>query len=123
MKEKKHYIIEDIHGEYQTLLALVEKLPKDVELIFVGDLIDRGLQSREIIAYIRKHNHTVVRGNHEQFMIEDGQKLIDKLLADEEVSMTNTWVFSGGLETLLSYGLLEKQEDVYAFVKNMEGIA
>ena len=123
MKAKNHYIIGDIHGEYQTLLALIEKLPKDANLIFVGDLIDRGLQSREIIAYIREHNHAVVRGNHEQFMIEDGQKLIGKLLADEEVSMTNTWVFAGGIETLLSYGLLKQQEDVYEFVKNMEGIA
>ena len=35
--------------------------------------IDRGLQSREIISYIRENNHQVVRGNHEQFMIEDGQ--------------------------------------------------
>jgi len=63
---KNHYIIGDIHGEFQKLLALIEKLPKDSKLIFVGDLIDRGLQSREIIAYIREHNHQVVRGNHEQ---------------------------------------------------------
>jgi len=45
---QKHYIIGDVHGEYQTLLALVAKLPKDTKFIFVGDLIDRGLQSREI---------------------------------------------------------------------------
>ena len=117
-----HYIIGDIHGEYKILLELIDKLPKDAKLIFVGDLIDRGLQSREIIEYIRAKNYQVVRGNHEQFMIEDGQKLIDKLLADQEVSMTNTWVFAGGIETLLSYGLLEKQEEVYLFVKNIEGI-
>jgi len=64
-KTEKHYIIGDIHGEYQTLLALVAKLPKDAKLIFVGDLIDRGLQSRELVEYIRKNNHQVVRGNHE----------------------------------------------------------
>jgi serine/threonine protein phosphatase 1 len=118
-----HYIIGDIHGEYQKLLALVEKLPKDAKLIFVGDLIDRGLQSRETIAYIRELNYPVARGNHEQFMIEDGQKLIDTLLADQEVNMSNVWIFAGGIETLSSYGLLEKQGDVYGFVKSMEGIA
>jgi len=37
-----HYIIGDIHGEYQVLLKLIEKLPKDAKLIFVGDLIDKG---------------------------------------------------------------------------------
>jgi len=120
---QKHYIIGDIHGEYKTLLELIDKLPKDAKLIFVGDLIDRGLQSREIIEYIRARDYQVVRGNHEQFMIEDGQKLIDNLLADKEVSMTNTWVFAGGIETLLSYGLLEKHEDTYLFVKDLEGIA
>ena len=119
---QQHYIIGDIHGEFKTLLALIAKLQKNAKLIFVGDLIDRGLQSREIIEYIRTNKHQVVRGNHEQFMIEDGQKLIDKLLADQEVSMSNTWVFAGGIETLLSYGLLEKQEDVYQFVKDVEGI-
>jgi serine/threonine protein phosphatase 1 len=46
---QKHYIIGDIHGEYKILLKLIAKLPKDAKLIFVGDLIDRGLQSREII--------------------------------------------------------------------------
>ena len=119
---QNHYIIGDIHGEYQKLLDLVAKLPKEAKLIFVGDLIDRGLQSRELIAYIRTTNHQVVRGNHEQFMIEDGQILIDKLLADEELTMSNTWVFAGGIETLLSYGLLEKQEDTYQFIKDLEGI-
>jgi serine/threonine protein phosphatase 1 len=120
---QKHYIIGDIHGEYKTLLKLIDKLPKDAKLIFVGDLIDRGLQSREIIYYIREHNHQVVRGNHEQFMIEDGQKLINKLLADEEVNMSSIWIFADGIETLLSYGLLEKQDDSYQFIKNMDGIA
>ena len=48
-KMQKHYIIGDIHGEYKILLKLIAKLPKDAKLIFVGDLIDRGLQSREII--------------------------------------------------------------------------
>ena len=120
---KKHYVIGDIHGEFQKLLALIAKLPKDANLIFVGDLIDRGLQSREIVAYIREHNYQVIRGNHEQFMIEDGQKLIDALLADRDVDMGRVWIFAGGIETLLSYGLLEKQGDVYQFVKDLEGIA
>jgi serine/threonine protein phosphatase 1 len=120
---QNHYIIGDVHGDYKKLLALVEKLPKAANLIFVGDLIDRGLRSREVIAYVREYKHQVIRGNHEQFMIEDGQTLIDGLLADEEVSMGKTWIFAGGIETLISYGLLEKQEDAYQFVKDKEGIA
>ncbi len=119
---QKHYIIGDIHGEYQTLLALIAKLPKDAKLIFVGDLIDRGLQSREIISFVRKHNHQVVRGNHEEFMIEEGQKIADKLLSYEEVSMSNIWLFCGGIETLISYGLLDIEEDRYQFIEDLEKI-
>jgi serine/threonine protein phosphatase 1 len=117
-----HYIIGDIHGEYKMLLALIEKLPKDAKLIFVGDLIDRGLESCEIIEYVRANNHQVVRGNHEEFMIEDGQELIDKLLANEEIKMNKMWFYAGGIETLLSYGLVEKEENSYKCVKNLEGI-
>ena len=59
-KMKKHYIIGDVHGEYTTLLALLEKIPKDSEIIFVGDLIDRGFRSREVVALVRKRGYQVV---------------------------------------------------------------
>ena len=36
------YIIGDVHGCYDTLMALIAKLPEDAEIVFVGDLIDRG---------------------------------------------------------------------------------
>jgi len=42
-----HYIIGDVHGEYDTLMRLVSKIPSEAKLIFVGDLIDRGSQSVE----------------------------------------------------------------------------
>jgi serine/threonine protein phosphatase 1 len=120
---KNHYVIGDIHGDYEQLLDLVSKLPKDVNLIFVGDLIDRGLQSREVVQYLRENNYQVIKGNHEQFMVEEGQLLVDKLLADEEVQMNNVWMFAGGIETLQSYGVLEYDGFAYKFVKNIEGIA
>ena len=44
-----HYIIGDVHGEYDTLMRLVSKIPSEAKLIFVGDLIDRGSQSVEVI--------------------------------------------------------------------------
>lgn len=68
----KHYIIGDVHGEYDTLAALVEKLPKDADVVFVGDLIDRGAKSKEVIEFMRKNNYRSVLGNHEQLMIEYG---------------------------------------------------
>ena len=35
-------IIGDVHGCFDTLIALIAKLPTDAKIIFVGDLIDRG---------------------------------------------------------------------------------
>lgn len=40
------YVIGDIHGHFDTLEALINKIPKNSEIIFVGDLIDKGLKSR-----------------------------------------------------------------------------
>ena len=62
------YIIGDVHGNFQTLKALISKLPKNSEIIFVGDLVDRGLNSKEVIEFIRINNYKCVLGNHEKLM-------------------------------------------------------
>ncbi len=72
MKKQNHYIIGDIHAEYQTLLALVEKLPKDARLIFVGDLISRGSQGKEVIDFVRNNAFCCLRGNHEEYLLKFG---------------------------------------------------
>ena len=58
-------IIGDVHGCYKTLIALIEKLPKDRNITFVGDLIDRGPGSKDVVEFVRKNNYRCVRGNHE----------------------------------------------------------
>lgn len=54
------YVIGDIHGHYDTLLALIDKigldlnnLSNDVELVFLGDLIDRGPRSADVVALVK----------------------------------------------------------------------
>ena len=40
-----HYVIGDIHGCYQDMIALLNKIEsqdQDAQIIFVGDFIDRG---------------------------------------------------------------------------------
>ena len=101
------YIIGDIHGEYATLLALIAKLPKDAELIFVGDLIDRGASSREVIAFIRENNHRAVLGNHEELMINYGTSFTKTYPKSTNPSFLHNWYNNGGDATLFSYGLLK----------------
>ncbi len=114
----KHYIIGDIHGEYQMLLALISKLPKDVRLIFVGDLINRGEQSQEVIAFVKEHAFAVVRGNHEEYLLKYGSLFLDQMESSHQSS--SIWPYKAISSTLRSYGLLS--EDSNKVIYNKAGI-
>ncbi|MFA6145024.1 MAG: metallophosphoesterase [Sulfurimonas sp.] len=100
-----HYVIGDVHGHYQTLISLVEKLPDDARLVFVGDLIDRGPQSAEVVRFLRKNNHLCVMGNHEDLMAYYGQFVLNAYKNDKPIGICNEWGSNGGVETLISYGI------------------
>ena len=51
----KIFAIGDIHGCFDKLQKLINQLPIDREtdtLVFIGDYIDRGSSSREVIDYV-----------------------------------------------------------------------
>jgi len=102
----RHCIVGDVHGEYKALLNLVAKTPQNTQLIFVGDLIDRGSQSAHVIKFVRENNYACVKGNHEEMMIEYGQKFINSVENNRPIDSDNLWLQHGGKETLLSYGLV-----------------
>ena len=60
------YIIGDVHGEFDSLKALKDKLPQNANLVFVGDLVDRGKKSKEVIDFVKDNNYLCVLGNHEK---------------------------------------------------------
>ena len=116
----KHYVIGDVHGHYRTLLALVQKLPKDARLVFVGDLVDRGPQSMEVVKFVREGGHLCVMGNHEELMIAHGQMLIDAYRNGGEISLCNNWFLNGGVHTARSYGIVKLKEGKPAKVEAYE---
>src|SRR5258708_257306 len=68
------FAIGDIHGDAAHLFKLLSCLPTLDEgdtLVFLGDYVDRGPRSREVVEYVRcLHEHTpakvvALRGNHE----------------------------------------------------------
>ena len=63
------WVIGDVHGEYDILMQLIEKLPKNAKLCFVGDLVDRGEKSAEVLDFVMENNHFCVLGNHELMML------------------------------------------------------
>ncbi len=78
--------IGDVHGMFDLLLKLIDKLPKNNELCFLGDLIDRGPESKEVVDYVRDNNHLCVMGNHEDMMLD----------AFTHIESENIWIYNGG---------------------------
>lgn len=101
--QEQIYIIGDVHGCYKTLVALVNKLPnkQNSKICFVGDLIDRGNDSRNVVKFVRDNGFDCILGNHEYFMIES----LPKILKDKNKIATEKWTSkkAGGIATLSSY--------------------
>ncbi len=101
------YAIGDIHGRNDLLTMLLKMLVQDakaftgkVTLVFIGDYIDRGPDSKGVIDTLRKaipDSWTTVflRGNHEQAMLDF---LVEPQLRAE-------WLAWGGIQALESYGV------------------
>uniref|UniRef100_UPI00403F49B0 metallophosphoesterase n=1 Tax=Pseudomonas sp. G166 TaxID=3094846 RepID=UPI00403F49B0 len=72
-KKGRDFVVGDIHGHFKLLTTALDKLDFDTELdrIFsVGDLIDRGPDSIDVLNWLEKPWFHAVRGNHEQMLID-----------------------------------------------------
>lgn len=104
------YIIGDVHGCYKTLLALIEQFPnkQNSKICFVGDLIDKGPNSKDVINFVKDNNYDWVLGNHEKYFIEYSRYL-EKRLSYFDIK---SWFGkNGGKETINSYrvnGILDE---------------
>lgn len=96
---EKTYVIGDVHGCYHTLLKLIDKLPKDAKLIFVGDLCDKGNYSKEVIEYVKSQKHICIKGNHEHLY----EKHILEAVAHNKASKWSSDKRYGGKQTITSY--------------------
>lgn len=87
-------IVGDIAGRYDEFLELVIKMPEADLLIAVGDLVDRGPKSREVIQWFidNKDKAIALYGNHEDMMV----------VGYEEKQYGN-WFRNGGTHTVKSY--------------------
>lgn len=93
------YVIGDVHGCFHTLQNLLLELPKDAELIFVGDLCDKGNFSKDVINFVMKNEYLCVKGNHEHLM----QKYMHDAVLHDKHSPWSSDKCYGGLVTLDSF--------------------
>ena len=95
------FVIGDIHGCYERLKTLLKKLhiKNNDMLIFLGDYIDRGTDSKKVVEEVinlKSQYHIItLLGNHEKMLLD----ILQKSLPIE------MWLFNGGETTLLSYGI------------------
>ncbi len=100
------YAISDIHGEdnkFRELLKLLRLKKTDI-LYLLGDYIDRGNQSKEVLDTIfllleNKFDVRCIRGNHEQMLLD--------VLNGNDVSDEVAWLKNGGSTTLDSFSTSE----------------
>ena len=103
------YAIGDIHGRADLLKRLLDVIEEDcaeieqqAHIIFLGDYIDRGFQSRQVISTLielgenSKYKTTFLKGNHEQAMLH--------FMRDHKIGPD--WASFGGRETLISYNVV-----------------
>ena len=67
------WVIGDIHGCFESLLALedaIRKVDPSATFVAVGDLVDRGPDSMQVVEHFcTSELHTSVMGNHEEFLL------------------------------------------------------
>lgn len=114
----KKYIIGDVHGCFRTLQGLLSKLPKDANasnIVFLGDLIDRGPENRKVINFVRDGGYDCVKGNHEDLMIRD---LFNTREYNSPIHM-GAWCVNGGDKTLQEYNT---PDELQADVDYLDGL-
>lgn len=78
----RDFVVGDIHGMFPQLEALLEQVSFDTNcdrLFSVGDLVDRGRHSRDVLRWLDYPWFHPVRGNHDQFVIDSGDEAEDRL--------------------------------------------
>jgi len=104
------YAVGDVHGRLDLLTELLEKIdrhsrslpdPRTQHVILLGDLIDRGEQSSQVVDYVyniqKKTDQLIVlMGNHEELMLR---------ALNSEYGIFRAWMRIGGDATLRSFGM------------------
>lgn len=109
------YAVGDIHGCSGLLRALLKLIVTDdlqrhdveiKKLIFLGDYVDRGPNSKETLDILLHElpegfDTIFLKGNHEAILLE----------ALEDQKKADMWLINGGIETLASYGIKKPSGD------------
>jgi serine/threonine protein phosphatase 1 len=102
------FAISDIHGcfkPFYELIVNIVKLKKSDRLILLGDYIDRGERTKEVIDFIidlskEGFNIITLTGNHEVMLVD----------SYNDPDMMPLWLINNGMSTLKSFGIQDIRE-------------
>ena len=125
---ERRIVIGDIHGCYHTLQQLLEnkiRASADDQIYFLGDYIDRGPRSRDVLEFLLKlktqgYHVFYIKGNHELMLLQ----------AFEDDKYLMNWFQNGAEETLQSFNVPEAfkygnivlkaiPDEIYNFLSDM----
>ncbi|MEM7031380.1 MAG: metallophosphoesterase family protein [Chloroflexota bacterium] len=95
-------VLSDIHGDLVGLkkAAAIFESQQVKGVLCLGDLVDRGPNPNDVVAWIRRHEVVCIKGNHEHSLLDnqslyrqsvksDSYQKIGRLLSEETVAYLN----------------------------------
>ena len=117
---KRLFAIGDIHGCFDAFRSLLEQkiqIKESDQIILLGDYIDRGTQSKEVIDYIidlqaKGFDIVPLLGNHEAMLLD----------AYKNEELVSEWIQNGGSETLKSFGINSLKDIESKYIEFIKGL-
>lgn len=115
------YAIADLHGRFDLLQKAYDAISehsagKPITIIHLGDYVDRGPQSREVIEWLMEDaalpprvRRVCLKGNHEDMMVETLTAPLDP----------GWWIGNGGGATMVSYGTAGVPKNHIAWMRGL----
>lgn len=98
--KQKYFVVGDIHGSYEELIKMLEHWDEENEqLVFIGDYIDRGPDSKGVLVLVRhlvnEKGAIALKGNHESMLFE---------WLEKPIMHAPYYLGQGGYQTMMSFG-------------------
>lgn len=116
----KYLIIGDIAGRFDEFIELITKTSPCDKIIAVGDLIDRGPKSKEVIEwFMTQPNAVSLFANHECMLLDCIQDT--GIYGETSWSGSHPWLYNGGRKTLESFDctVMNFPKDVIKWIEHL----
>ena len=105
MTQPIYVLVSDLHGMWYTLQALLAKVDEHLkgapyQVICLGDLVDRGPYSRQVVEWAMANKIPTAQGNHEHLCVDYH---LNQLAGKKSDYQEGIWLMNGGIKCLTSW--------------------